>query len=95
MAATLAVAGETLGYDFLAYHRAAVRVLDGEPLYDLGFQAAGGFGLFLYPPLFAPLILPFGLLSETIAIWAWVAGANHYGEPGNHVGSIVLGLGAT
>ncbi len=28
-----------------------------------------------------------------MAIWAWVAGLNHYGEPGNHVGSIVLGLG--
>lgn len=28
-----------------------------------------------------------------MAIWAWVAGVNHYGEPGNHVGSIVLGLG--
>jgi len=28
-----------------------------------------------------------------MAIWAWVAGANHYGAPGNHVASIVLGLG--
>ncbi len=73
VAATLAVADETLGYDFLAYHRAAARVLDGQALYDLGFQAAGGFGLFYYPPLFAPLILPLGLLSETMAIWFWVA----------------------
>lgn len=71
--ATLAVAGETLGYDFLAYHAASVRILDGQPLYDLGFQATGGFGLFYYPPMFAPLILPFGLLSEIVAVWLWIA----------------------
>lgn len=70
--ATLTVAGETLAYDFLAYHGAAVRILNGEPLYDLSFQAAGGFGLFYYPPLFAPLILPFGLLPETTAVWTWI-----------------------
>lgn len=70
--ATLAVAGETLGFDFRAYHGAAVRLLHGEPLYDLSFQATGGFGLFYYPPFFAPLILPFGLLPETAAIWAWI-----------------------
>lgn len=69
----LAVSGDTLAFDFLAYHAAAVRVLNGEPLYDLSFQAAGGFGLFYYPPMFAPLILPFGWLSETVAIWAWIA----------------------
>lgn len=70
--ATLAVAGGTLGFDFLAYHRAAVRVLEAQPLYDLSFQATGGFGLFYYPPMFAPLILPFGLLPETTAIWVWM-----------------------
>lgn len=70
--ATLAVAGETLGFDFRAYHAAAVRILDGQPLYDLGFQATGGFGLFYYPPMFAPLILPFGLLPEMIAVWLWI-----------------------
>ena len=32
----------TLGYDFLAYHQAAVRVLDGGPLYDMSFASAGG-----------------------------------------------------
>lgn len=68
-----AVQAETLGYDFLAYHEAAVRLLHGQPLYDMGFQAAGGFGLFYYPPTFAPLILPFGLLSETTAVWTWTA----------------------
>jgi len=71
--ATLAVAGDTLGYDFRAYQQAAVRLLDGQPLYDTSFQAAGGFGLFYYPPTFAPLILPFGWLAETTAIWTWTA----------------------
>lgn len=68
----LAFSGDTLAFDFLAYHAAAVRVLDGQPLYDLSFQAAGGFGLFYYPPMFAPLILPFGLLPESAAIWPWI-----------------------
>jgi len=72
---TLAVAGDTLGYDFLAYHAAAQRLLDGRPLYDMSFQGAGGFGLFYYPPFFAPLILPFGLLDGSIATWAWIAGS--------------------
>jgi hypothetical protein len=69
--ATLAAARDTLGYDFRAYHAAAARLLDGEALYDLSFQAAGGFGLFYYPPFFAPLVLPFGLLPEALAIWVW------------------------
>ena len=34
----------------------------------MGFDAAGGFGLFYYPPTFVPLILPFGLLSATTAV---------------------------
>jgi hypothetical protein len=28
-----------------------------------------------------------------MAIWAWVGGIEHFGQPGNHVGPIVLGLG--
>jgi hypothetical protein len=71
--ATVAAAGETLGFDFLSYHQAAVRLLAGQPLYDMSFQSAGGFGLFYYPPTFAPLILPFGLLSATAAVWTWTA----------------------
>ena len=67
-------AEKTLGYDFLAYHQAASRVLDGQPLYDLSYQDAGGFGLFYYPPFFAPLILPFGLLPEAVATWLWIGG---------------------
>lgn len=31
--------------------------------------------------------------AAPMAIWAWIAGANHFGEPANHVGPIVLGLG--
>ena len=58
--ATLAVAGDTLGFDYLAYHVAARRVLDGQPLYDMGFEAIKGWGLFYYPPLFLPFILPLG-----------------------------------
>jgi hypothetical protein len=70
---TLAVAGDTLGYDFLAYHAAAARVLAGQPAYDTSFEAAGGFGLFYYPPTFVPLILVLGLLPAAAATWAWVA----------------------
>ena len=71
--ATVAVAGDTLGYDFLAYHAAASRVLAGQPAYDTSFEAAGGFGLFYYPPTFIPLVLVFGLLPAGAATWAWIA----------------------
>ncbi|MEZ0240542.1 MAG: hypothetical protein ACAH65_07065, partial [Chloroflexota bacterium] len=69
---TLAAAGDTLGFDFLAYHQAAARVLDGQPLYDMSYTETGGFGLFYYPPTFAPLVLAFGALGATIATWAWI-----------------------
>ena len=73
LAATLAVAGETLGFDFLAYHQAASRLLAGLPLYDMSYTQTGGFGLFYYPPTFAPILLPFGALSATTATWSWIA----------------------
>lgn len=73
--ATLAAAGDTLGYDFLAYHAAAARLLDGGPLYDMSFTETGGFGLFYYPPTFAPFLLPLGALAATTATWAWIAGS--------------------
>lgn len=73
LGATVVAAGATLGFDFLAYHQAATRLLAGQPLYDMSFQTTGGFGLFYYPPTFAPLILPFGLLSATTAVWTWTA----------------------
>ena len=72
LGAVLASAGRTLGFDFLAYHSAAVRVLDGQPAYDTTFFGAGGFGLFYYPPTFIPLVLPFGLLGATTATWLWI-----------------------
>ena len=72
VAVTIAVAGATLGYDFLAYHAAAARVLAGQPAYDTTFEAAGGFGLFYYPPTFIPLVVPFGVLPATLAVAAWI-----------------------
>ena len=86
--ATLAVADDTLGYDFLAYHAAASRVLAGQPAYDTSFEAAGGFGLFYYPPTFIPLVLPFGLLPADVATWAWIGGPARRvrGRRGRHAG---------
>jgi hypothetical protein len=72
LGATLAVAGDTLGFDFLAYHQAAERLLSGRQLYDMSYTQTGGFGLFYYPPTFAPLLLPFGALSATTATWVWI-----------------------
>lgn len=65
------VVSGTLGYDFLAYHQAAERVLAGERLYDPTVEQTGGFGLFYYPPPFVLAILPFALLDPTAATWAW------------------------
>ncbi len=62
----------TLGFDFLAYHQAANRVLAGERLYDPTIQQTGGFGLFYYPPPFVLAILPLAPLDPTIATWTWV-----------------------
>lgn len=73
LGATLAVAGDTLGYDFRAYWAAGSRVLAGQPAYDTSYMSAGGFGLFYYPPTFVPLVLPLALLPETLAVWAWTA----------------------
>lgn len=83
--ATLAAAGDTLGFDFLAYHQAIVRLLDGQSLYDLSFTSTGGFGLFYYPPTFAPFLIPLGFLSATAATWAWIAGS---------VAAFAVGVGA-
>jgi hypothetical protein len=69
----LAMAGSTLGYDFLAYHAAAERLLTGRSAYDLTFESAGAFGLFYYPPTFLPLVLPFGALGPVVATWLWTA----------------------
>jgi alpha-1,2-mannosyltransferase len=73
VAATVAVAGDTLGYDFRAYYAAATRVLEGQATYDAAFDLAGAFGLFFYPPTFLPFALPFALLPEQSAIALWTA----------------------
>jgi hypothetical protein len=39
----------------------------------MSFVGTGGFGLFYYPPTFGPLVLPFGLLPEALAVWSWTA----------------------
>jgi hypothetical protein len=70
--ATLAVAGDTLGYDFRAYHNAASRLLAGQPPYDTSYLVAGPFGLFFYPPTFLPLAIPFGMLPVVPATSAWI-----------------------
>lgn len=67
----LSVAGSTLGYDFQAYVEAGRRVLDGARLYDPTIAVAGGFALFLYPPPFALVMVPFALLPSSLALWAW------------------------
>jgi alpha-1,2-mannosyltransferase len=70
---TLAVAGDTLGFDFRAYYQAARRLLDGGPLYITDFAAIGPFGLYLYPPTAILLVLPLALLTETTAVLTWTA----------------------
>jgi alpha-1,2-mannosyltransferase len=62
---------DTLGYDFLAYHQAANRVLAGERLYDPTIEETGGFGLYYYPPPFIFAILPLAPLDPTAAPWLW------------------------
>ena len=62
----------TLGFDFLAYHQAASRVLAGERLYDPTVQQTGGFGLFYYPPPFVLAVLPFALVPAATATWLWI-----------------------
>src|SRR4029453_16515532 len=63
----------TLGYDFLAYHQAANRVLAGASLYDPTVEQTGGVGLFSYPPPFVLAILPLAPLDPAVATWIWVS----------------------
>jgi hypothetical protein len=72
LALILSAAGNTLGYDFEAYAGAARRLINGERLYDAGASAAGGFGIYLYPPPFAVAIAPLLLLPDAVARWMWV-----------------------
>jgi hypothetical protein len=72
-----------LGYDYFAYINAAHRILDGAPLYDVSVNVAGGFAIYLYPPMFALAFLAVGLMPDALALWQWEAVA---------VGSIVAGV---
>ena len=70
--AILGAAGDTLGYDFQAYARAADRLLAGQPLYDPAVDVAGGFAIYLYPPPFALAVIPFAVLPDPAGTWAWL-----------------------
>ena len=70
--AVLGAAGSTLGYDFQAYAQAADRLLAGQPLYDPAVDIAGGFAIYLYPPPFALVVVPFALLPDPFGTWAWI-----------------------
>jgi alpha-1,2-mannosyltransferase len=67
-----AASAGTFGYDFLAYHAAAERVLGGQPLYNLSVEEMGGFGQYFYPPPFVLAILPFAILPGATAAWVWL-----------------------
>src|SRR5688500_11626056 len=70
--ATIAAAGDTLGYDFVAYRNAADRLLTGRPIYDPTVDIAGPFAIFLYPPPFAVAFAPFALIPSSIGVWIWI-----------------------
>jgi len=72
LALVLGTAGESLGYDYEAYVRAAQRIIDGQPLYDPTIDVAGGFAIYLYPPPFALGFLPFALLPDALGPWPWI-----------------------
>ncbi|MGH2513916.1 MAG: glycosyltransferase family 87 protein [Candidatus Limnocylindrales bacterium] len=65
-------AGSTLGYDYAAYAGAAQRLVHGQPLYDVTVNVAGGFALYLYPPPFVFLAVPFALLPASLGTWPWI-----------------------
>jgi hypothetical protein len=68
----IAVAGDTLGYDYQAYAGAADRLLHGLPLYDPNVDVAGPFAIYLYPPPFAVAFVPFALLPAQLGLWLWI-----------------------
>ncbi|MEX1173135.1 MAG: glycosyltransferase family 87 protein [Chloroflexota bacterium] len=75
-AAVLFVNSRGFGYDFAAYHAAALRLLDGAPLYlpdTAARYAAGAYeGLYLYPPPLAIAMTPLALLPLDGATTAWM-----------------------
>lgn len=72
VALVLSVAGDTHGWDYVSYHDAAVRFLDGRPIHDPASDlTGGGQGIYLYPPAFAIAIVPFVLLPPDVERWTW------------------------
>lgn len=74
VASTVAVAGDTLGYDFQAYVAAAERLLRAAPLYDPTVDVAGPFAIYLYPPPFAVAFIPLALFPDALGLWIWIVG---------------------
>jgi hypothetical protein len=70
----------TLGFDFLAYHQAANRLLAGLPLYDPALKSLHASGVsdvgavvpFLYPPPFALAFIPLAPLPSAAAGVVWL-----------------------
>jgi len=56
-------------YDTNAYELAAQHLLHGQPLYAPALIWTSG--AYKYPPLFAQLVLPIGLMPEMLVDWAW------------------------
>lgn len=56
-------------YDTNAYWLAAKHILNGDPLYAPALITTGG--AYKYPPLFAQLIVPIGMIPELPVDWAW------------------------
>jgi alpha-1,2-mannosyltransferase len=71
---TVSAGNGTLGYDFKAYDFAVGRLLAGQSMYDATATSIGQFGLFLYPPPFAILVLPFALLPAGLDLTVWTVG---------------------
>jgi hypothetical protein len=71
---TVSAGNGTLGYDFKAYDFAVDRLLAGQSMYDPNATTIGQFGLFLYPPPFAILVLPFALLPAGLDVTVWTLG---------------------
>jgi hypothetical protein len=56
-------------YDTYAYWLAARHVLNGEPLYSPALIWT--MGAFKYPPIFAQLVVPIGLVPQALIDWPW------------------------
>jgi len=56
-------------YDTYAYWLAARHVLNGEPLYSPALIWT--MGAFKYPPVFAQLVAPIGLVPQALIDWPW------------------------